>query len=313
MKLFKEGEEYRGYNEDECDDVVPLQSFVIEYRSGNDGEYCQGNGFLDDFQLHEGEWPSVDAASHGVGGNHEKVFDEGDAPRRENHQNQRPVGADVHFFELKVAVPGGGHKDVTDNQENDCKDSGFHNCLMVGAQAVRFARAELVGESGPDLFQVLDVLFALVVAVGPVEGVEMPVLKVQRGFYENAALHVHALALILGGGQKELSEGHVAGVQIHGAKPGRAVLLGNFQFDVVAPELDVDNGFAVYQILVAEKGTHGGVPDFVDVVVGKGKRERRERKLLFAKAVSERVAHGLYRLGIFSENPYDYFDFGWCP
>ena len=30
-----------------------------------------------------------------------------------------------------------------------------------------------------------------------------------------------------------------------GAKTGRAVLLGNFQFDVVAPELDVDDGFAV--------------------------------------------------------------------
>ena len=141
----------------------------------------------------------------------------------------------------------------------------------------------------------------------------MPVLKVQRGFYENAALHVHALALVLGGCQEKLSEGHVARVQIHGAKPGRAVLLGNFEFDVVAPELDVDNGFAVDQSLVAEKGTHGGVPDFVDVVVREGERERRERKLLFAKAVAERVAHGFYRLGIFSENPYDYLDFGWCP
>ena len=186
------------------------------------------------------------------------------------------------------------------------------NLLRI-SHSIWFSGAHLVGESGPDLFQVLDVLFALVVAVGPVEGVKVPVLKVQRGFYENASLHVNALALILGGGQKELSEGHVAGVQIHGAKPGRAVLMGDFKFDVVGPQLDVDNGFAVYQILIAEKGTHGGVPDFVDVVVGKGKRERRERKLLFAKAVSERVAHGLYRLGIFSENPYDYLDFGWCP
>ena len=149
--------------------------------------------------------------------------------------------------------------------------------MGVSPKAIWFSGAHLVGEAGAHLFQVLDVLFALVIAVGPVEGVEMPVLKIQRGFYENATLHVYALALVLGGRQEKLSEGHVARIQIHGAKTGRAVLLGNFEFNVVAPELDVDNGFAVDQSLVAEKGTHGGVPDFVDVVVREGERERRER------------------------------------
>ena len=107
--------------------MVPLQGFVVENGRCDDGEYRQGDGFLNDLELHEGERPSVNAATHGVGGNHEEIFDEGDTPGGENHQNQRPVGADVHFFELEVAVPGCGHKDVTDDQENDCKDSGFHN------------------------------------------------------------------------------------------------------------------------------------------------------------------------------------------
>ena len=107
--------------------MVPLKGFVVENGCCDDRKYRQGDGFLDDLELHEGERPSVNAAAYGICGNHEEVFDEGNTPRRENHQNQRPVGADVHFFEFEVAVPGGGHKDVTDNQENDCKDSGFHN------------------------------------------------------------------------------------------------------------------------------------------------------------------------------------------
>ena len=135
MKLFKESEEYGGDDEDEGDDVVPLQCFVIEDRGGNDGEYGQGNSFLDDLQLHKGEGASVDSATHGVCGNHEEVFDERYAPGGKDYENQGPVGADVHFLEFEVAVPGGGHKDVTDNQEDNGKNSNFHDrfSLVVGA------------------------------------------------------------------------------------------------------------------------------------------------------------------------------------
>ena len=84
---------------------------------------------MNDLQLHQAERTAIDAAADAVCGNHKAVFKEGKAPRSENHKNQRPVGADVHFFEFEVAVPGGGHKDVTDDQENDCKDSGFHDVV----------------------------------------------------------------------------------------------------------------------------------------------------------------------------------------
>ena len=278
MKLLEEGEEDCGDDEHKGDDVVPLQGFVIEDRRRDDGKYGQGDGFLDDLELHEAEGTSVDAATHGVRGNHEEVFDERHTPRGQDDQNERPVGADVHFLELEVAVPGGGHKDIADNQEDNGKDSDFHDrfSLVVGAQAVRLACAELIGEACADLFQVSDVFFALVVAVSPVEGMKMPVLKIQRGFYENASLHVHALALVLSGGQEELPEGHVARVQIYGAQSRRSILLGDFQFHIVAPELDVDDGLAVYQRFVAEKGPHRCAADFFDVVVGKGEGERRE-------------------------------------
>lgn len=107
--------------------MVPLQSFVIEYGGRNHGKDGQGNRFLNDLELHQGERSAVNAASHGVCRNHEEVFDQGDTPRGEDDQNEGPVGADVHLFEFEVAVPGGGHKDVTDNEEDNGKNSDFHD------------------------------------------------------------------------------------------------------------------------------------------------------------------------------------------
>ena len=123
------------------------------------------------------------------------------------------------------------------------------------------------------MFQILNVLFALVIAVGPVKGVKMSVLEVQRGFHEYTALHVHALALVLRCREEELPERHVARVQVYRTQAGRAVLFGDFEFDIVCPELDVDDGFAFHERLVAEESAYRGAPDFVDVVVREGEGE----------------------------------------
>ena len=106
--------------------MVPLEGFGAEQGDSQGGEHRDGNGLLDDFQLHEAEGPAVDAAPDVVGGNHEEVFDEGDTPAGENHEDQRPVGADVHLLQLEVAVPGKGHEEVADDEEDDGDDSGFH-------------------------------------------------------------------------------------------------------------------------------------------------------------------------------------------
>lgn len=92
--------------------MVPLQSLGMKNRYGDGGENGKGNGFLDDFQLHQAKGAAVDFAADGVGGNHEAVFQKCQAPAGKDDKNQRPVGADVHFLELKVAVPGEGHKDI---------------------------------------------------------------------------------------------------------------------------------------------------------------------------------------------------------
>ena len=90
-------------------------------------EHRERNRFLDNLQLNQAEWPAVDAAPNVVRGNHEAVLQERDAPRSENHENQRPVGADVHFFEFKVAVPSERHEDVGTAEKKNCKNTSFHN------------------------------------------------------------------------------------------------------------------------------------------------------------------------------------------
>ena len=106
--------------------MVPLQRFVIEYRYRDNREDRQRNCFLDDLQLHQAEGAAIDFAADGVGGNHEEIFDKRNAPRRKNHKNQWPVGADVHFFEFEVAVPSESHENVGAAEEENCKNTSFH-------------------------------------------------------------------------------------------------------------------------------------------------------------------------------------------
>ena len=79
---------------------------------GDGREYREGNRLLDNLQLHQVEWPAVDAAADIVCGNHEAVFQKSKSPGCENDENQGPVGADVHLLKLEVAVPGEGHENV---------------------------------------------------------------------------------------------------------------------------------------------------------------------------------------------------------
>ena len=106
--------------------MVPLERFRVEYRYRDGRENCERNRFLDDLQLHQAEGTAVDAAADAVGGNHEAVFKEGESPGGEDHENQRPIGADVHFFKFEVAVPSECHKDVGAAEKKNCKNTSFH-------------------------------------------------------------------------------------------------------------------------------------------------------------------------------------------
>ena len=128
--LFQKCKENGGDDEQERNDVIPLERFRVEHRHGNRCEHRKRNGFLNDLQLHQAERTAIDATADAVCGNHKAVFKEGKAPRSENHKNQRPVGADVHFFELEVAVPSERHKDVGTAEKKNCKNTSFHNLVI---------------------------------------------------------------------------------------------------------------------------------------------------------------------------------------
>lgn len=54
--------------------MVPLQGFGMEYCYGDSREYSEGYGFLDNLQLHQAEWASIDATSDVICWNHETVL-----------------------------------------------------------------------------------------------------------------------------------------------------------------------------------------------------------------------------------------------
>ena len=94
--------------------MVPFDGLALEDCGDNDGEDSQRDALGKDFQLHEAERATVDLTSNTVGGNHETVFEEGDAPRSDNDKYQRPAGVYLHFGEFKVPVPRKGHENIAD-------------------------------------------------------------------------------------------------------------------------------------------------------------------------------------------------------
>ena len=101
----------------------------MEHCDCNCREHRERNCFLDNLQLHQAEGTAVDAAPDAICGNHKAVLKEGEPPRGENHKNQWPVGADVHFFEFEVAVPSESHENVGAAEEENCKNTSFHNLV----------------------------------------------------------------------------------------------------------------------------------------------------------------------------------------
>ena len=114
---FPEGEDDGQDDTGEADKVVPAYWLAFEHRRHDDGEHCQRHTFLNNLQLHQREGSSVDLAADTVGGNHERVFEESQCPRREDNEYQRPVGVDLQLGELQVTVPCEGHKHVADYEQ----------------------------------------------------------------------------------------------------------------------------------------------------------------------------------------------------
>ena len=85
--LLQERKEHGADDQHEGHDVVPLEGLGAEHGNGHGGKHREGNGLLDNLQLHQAVGPAVDTAPDVVGGNHEEVLNERHSPRGENHED----------------------------------------------------------------------------------------------------------------------------------------------------------------------------------------------------------------------------------
>ena len=92
--------------------MVPLDRLPMEEEVDDDREDGQGDNFLDDFQLHQVEGAAVALEADPVGRDGEAVLEEGNAPRKQDDEDERPAGGDFHLLELEMAVPCERHEDI---------------------------------------------------------------------------------------------------------------------------------------------------------------------------------------------------------
>ena len=110
--------------------MIPVEGFALETKGHDDGEYYQGDDFLQNLQLNQGEGAAVVQKADAIGGHLTHVFKQGNAPRKEDDSDQGPMAAHAGLLQLEVAVPGDGHEHVgADEQQNGI--NSLHRCKSL--------------------------------------------------------------------------------------------------------------------------------------------------------------------------------------
>lgn len=89
-----------------------MEGLGLEDEYAHYGEDRQGDDFLNHFQLDEAIGAAVAGEADAVGGYHEAVFKQRDAPGQQDDERKGPVVDEVHLLEFEIAVPGKGHEDI---------------------------------------------------------------------------------------------------------------------------------------------------------------------------------------------------------
>ena len=100
------GSEHR---EDKAEDL-PWLDPLVEVEVGEADEDDEGDDLLDGLELDSGELVAADP----VGGDLEAVLEEGDPPASKNDEEEGSAPL------LQVAIPGKGHEDVGEGEEDEC-------------------------------------------------------------------------------------------------------------------------------------------------------------------------------------------------
>ena len=114
--------------------MIPLDRLALEDEKDDEGENRQGDGFLDDFKLHQVERPAIALESDTVGRYGEAILEEGDAPGKQDDADQRPARGDFHLLQFEVPVPGKGHENIGTDQHKDGPECLHSRFQFFGAQ-----------------------------------------------------------------------------------------------------------------------------------------------------------------------------------
>ena len=109
--------------------MVPVEGFALETKGYDDGEDDEGDDLLENLELYQGEGAAIVQKADAVGGYLTHVSKQSDAPREEDDGNEGPVATDARFLQLQVTVPGEGHEDVGQNEEDDSGKT-FHKSVI---------------------------------------------------------------------------------------------------------------------------------------------------------------------------------------
>ena len=97
--LFHENEIYGEDQEDDSNEMVPLQRFAFEEYRNDHSEYEAWDDLLYYFELYEGERAAVDLGADPVCRYQERVFEQGDAPAYKYYKYYWGVwGYDLHIL-----------------------------------------------------------------------------------------------------------------------------------------------------------------------------------------------------------------------
>ena len=75
----------RADDQEEGEDVIPMQILALKEDIGDDGKYTETDALLDDLELNEIERTTIADETQSVGWHLTAILEEGDEPRKENH------------------------------------------------------------------------------------------------------------------------------------------------------------------------------------------------------------------------------------
>ena len=90
-RLFHEHQIDGADDEEECQDVVPVQVCTLEHDVGNDAEYGQRDALLNDLQLNEVKGTAVFYETQTISGYLTTIFKKGNHPREGDDSDEGPV------------------------------------------------------------------------------------------------------------------------------------------------------------------------------------------------------------------------------